>query len=56
VRVVVGLAVSNAEEHVASVAQLANTFNDSGIVARMAGTESAEELRALLGFVGEAEA
>ena len=54
VRVVVGLAVSNAEEHVASVAQLANAFNDSGIVGRMARAESADELRALLGFDREA--
>jgi PTS system ascorbate-specific IIA component len=56
VRVVVGLAVSNAEEHVASVARLANAFNDSGIVARLARAESADELRALLGFDGAAEA
>jgi PTS system ascorbate-specific IIA component len=56
VRVVVGLAVSNAEEHVASVAQLANAFNDSGIVGRMARAESADELRALLGFEDEVRA
>ena len=56
VRVVVGLAVSNAEEHVASVAQLANAFNDSGIVGRMARAQSPDELRALLGFEAEAGA
>jgi PTS system ascorbate-specific IIA component len=56
VRVVVGLAVSNAEEHVASVAQLANAFNDSGIVGRMARAQSPDELRALLGFEQEAGA
>jgi PTS system ascorbate-specific IIA component len=56
VRVVVGLAVSNAEEHVASVAQLANAFNDSGIVGRMARAQSPDELRALLGFEPEAGA
>ncbi len=50
VRVVVGLAVSNAEEHVASVAKLANAFNDSGIVARIAGATSADEVRAHLGM------
>ncbi|WP_022893666.1 PTS sugar transporter subunit IIA [Agromyces subbeticus] len=50
VHVVVGLAVSNAEEHVASVARLANAFNDSGIVGRIANAESADEVRALLGF------
>ena len=41
VRVVIGLAVSNAEEHVASVAKLANAFNDSGIV----GPDRARDLR-----------
>ncbi|KRC60504.1 PTS ascorbate transporter subunit IIA [Agromyces sp. Root81] len=56
VRVVVGLAVSNAEEHVASVARLANAFNDSGIVGRIAKAETADELRAMLGFDREAEA
>ncbi|AWB95942.1 PTS ascorbate transporter subunit IIA [Agromyces badenianii] len=50
VRVVVGLAVSNAEEHVAWVAKLANAFNDRGIVGRIARAETPEELRALLGF------
>ena len=49
VRVVIGLAVSNAEDHVASVAQLANAFNDSGIVGRLAGATSADEVRGLLG-------
>ena len=49
VRVVVGLAVSNAEEHVASVARLANAFNDSGIVGRIARATSADEVRELLG-------
>lgn len=55
VRVVVGLAVSNAEEHVASVARLANAFNDSGIVERIANAETADEVRALLGFDRAAE-
>jgi ascorbate PTS system EIIA or EIIAB component len=48
VRVVV--AVSNAEEHVASVAKLANAFNDSGIVGRIAHAKTADEVRALLGL------
>ncbi len=56
VRVVIGLAVSNAEEPVASVATLANAFNDSGIVGRMARAQSPDELRALLGFEQEARA
>lgn len=50
VRVVVGLAVSNAEEHVASVATLANAFNDRGIVGRVARASSADEVRRLLGL------
>ncbi|WP_157009322.1 PTS sugar transporter subunit IIA [Agromyces laixinhei] len=50
VRIVVGLAVANAEEHVARVARLANAFNDSGIVGRMARAETTDEVRSLLGF------
>lgn len=50
VRVVVGLAVSSAEEHVASVAQLANAFNDQHIVGRVAGAASPAEVRDLLGL------
>lgn len=50
VRVVVGLAVANAEEHVASVAKLANAFNDPGIVGRIARAATPAEVRALLGM------
>ncbi|WP_051138662.1 PTS sugar transporter subunit IIA [Agromyces italicus] len=50
VRVVVGLAVENAEEHVASVANLANVFNDAGAVDRLARARDAAEVRALLGI------
>jgi PTS system ascorbate-specific IIA component len=50
VRVVVGLAASNAEEHVASVARLANAFNDGGIVGRIARATSADEIREILGL------
>ncbi|HEY1105823.1 MAG TPA: PTS sugar transporter subunit IIA [Agromyces sp.] len=50
VRVVVGLAVSNAEEHVASVATLANVFNDTGAVGRLAHAGDADEVRGLLGL------
>jgi PTS system ascorbate-specific IIA component len=50
VRVVVGLAVSNAEEHVASVATLANVFNDPGAVGRLARAGDADEVRDLLGL------
>jgi ascorbate PTS system EIIA or EIIAB component len=50
VRVVVGLAASNAEDHVASVARLANAFNDGGIVGRIARATSADEIREILGL------
>jgi PTS system ascorbate-specific IIA component len=56
VRVVVGLAVASAEEHVASVARLANAFNDAGIVGRIARASNPAEVRALLGMDAEAEA
>lgn len=49
VRVVIGLAVSNAEDHVASVARLANAFNDRGVVGRIARATSADQVRQLLG-------
>lgn len=55
VRVVVGLAVSNAEEHIASVAKLANAFNDSGMVGRLGRAQTADEVRALLGIEPEPE-
>jgi PTS system ascorbate-specific IIA component len=48
VRVVLGLAVTDAEEHVASVAALANVFNDPTIVDRVAAADAAE-VRQLLG-------
>ncbi|GAA1515033.1 PTS system ascorbate-specific IIA component [Agromyces terreus] len=50
VSVVIGLAVANAEEHVASVARLANVFNDEQVIARIAGAASADEVRQLLGM------
>ena len=53
VRVVVGLAVASAEEHVASVARLANAFNDAGIVGRIAKASTPAEVRALLGMADD---
>jgi PTS system ascorbate-specific IIA component len=50
VRVIVGLAAVNAEEHVAYVAKLANAFNDGGIVGRIARATSAEQVREILGL------
>lgn len=54
VRVVLGIAVSNAEDHVAFVAALANAFNDPRAVARVAAATTADEVREVLG-VGAAE-
>lgn len=55
VHVVVGLAVSSAEEHVASVAELANAFNDATVIERLAAAGTADEVRALLGVTARAE-
>jgi PTS system ascorbate-specific IIA component len=52
VRVIVGLAVSSAEEHVASVARLANAFNDQRIVGRIARATTPAEVRELLRLDG----
>ncbi|GAA1055610.1 hypothetical protein GCM10017608_22640 [Agromyces luteolus] len=52
VRVVLGLAVSNAEEHVASVADLANVFNERDAIDRIATAETAAEVRAVLRVAG----
>ncbi|MRG60520.1 PTS sugar transporter subunit IIA [Agromyces sp. CFH 90414] len=56
VRVVLGLAVSSAEEHVASVAFLANVFNDPSAIDRLADAGSADEVRAVLGVDAEVRA
>ncbi|MRX42935.1 PTS sugar transporter subunit IIA [Agromyces kandeliae] len=52
VRVVLGLAVSNAEEHVASVADLANVFNERDAIDRIAAAETPAEVRAVLHVSG----
>jgi PTS system ascorbate-specific IIA component len=54
VRVVVGLAVSNAEEHVASVAGLANVFNERSAIERLANATSVDQVTAV--FDGTAAA
>ncbi|QTX05313.1 PTS sugar transporter subunit IIA [Agromyces archimandritae] len=50
VSVVVGVAVENAEEHVALVAELANVLDDPGLVSRLADAASADAVRELLGL------
>lgn len=53
VRVVLGVAVSNAEAHVAFVAALANAFNDPRAVARVAAAATPDEVRDVLGIAAE---
>jgi PTS system ascorbate-specific IIA component len=48
VSVIIGLAVASAEEHVASVARLANVFNDQQVIARIAEASTADQVRELL--------
>ncbi|MCK8608626.1 PTS sugar transporter subunit IIA [Agromyces sp. C10] len=45
VRVVVGLAVTGADEHVASVAGLANVFNERSAIERLAAASTIDEVR-----------
>ncbi|WP_294178046.1 PTS sugar transporter subunit IIA [uncultured Schumannella sp.] len=49
VRVVLGLAVTANDRHIGFVAQLANTFNDSDAVERIAEATSSDEVRSILG-------
>lgn len=49
VKVVLGLAVRHSEEHVAMVAEVANVFNEAGIVERLFTAESDDEIRSVLG-------
>ncbi|MWB99253.1 PTS sugar transporter subunit IIA [Agromyces seonyuensis] len=51
VRVVVALASTGADAHVAHVAALANAFNDPAAVDRLAAARSADEVRAFFGAV-----
>jgi len=49
VSVVLGLAVASPEAHVASVAHLANVFNDSAAIAAIAAATTPEEVQAIMG-------
>ncbi|WP_395243770.1 PTS sugar transporter subunit IIA [Agromyces sp. MMS24-K17] len=51
VRVVVGLAVTNAEEHVGLVAELAKAFDGPGVITRIAEAATPDEVREILGAV-----
>ena len=52
VRVVLGVAAASNESHLQAVAELANIFNDSDAVDRLARAASPDEVRGILG-VGE---
>jgi PTS system ascorbate-specific IIA component len=54
VRVVLALAVHSPEHHLGMVAELANLFNDSDAVARLADSRSTDEVRAILGAAAAA--
>lgn len=47
VSVVLGLAVTTPDEHVSGIAELANVFNDSSVIGRLAAATTAEEVQAL---------
>lgn len=55
VRVVLGVAAASNESHLKAVAELANIFNDSDAVDRLARAVSADEVRDILGAPGTAE-
>ncbi|MFB2581084.1 PTS sugar transporter subunit IIA [Herbiconiux sp. P15] len=48
VSVVIGLAATEADSHVASIAALANVFNDESVIPALAAAKSADEVRRLL--------
>jgi PTS system ascorbate-specific IIA component len=49
VSVILGLAVADAESHLASVAELANIFNDEGAIPALAAAHSVEEVQKIMG-------
>ena len=56
VGVVLALAVHSPEHHLRMVAELANLFNDSDAVERLADADSADQVRAILGTSSTAAA
>lgn len=54
VSVVIGVAATEADQHVASVAALANVFNDESIVPALAAAASRDEVRRLFGVAAGA--
>lgn len=52
VRVILGLAIVSAAEHLVAVAALANVFNDSHAIDELAAASSAAEVRQIMGAAG----
>jgi PTS system ascorbate-specific IIA component len=55
VSVIIGLAATEADQHVASVAALANVFNDESVVPALAAATSKDEVRRLLGAAASSD-
>ncbi|WP_022884895.1 PTS sugar transporter subunit IIA [Glaciibacter superstes] len=55
VSVVIGLAVTGADEHIHFVAELANVFNDASVIPAVAAATDADGIRSLLGANALAE-
>lgn len=51
VKVVLGLALVNADEHLAAVAAVANVFNDSQAIEELAAASSVAEVQRIMGAV-----
>lgn len=51
VSVVIGLAATESDQHVASVATLANVFNDASVIPGLAAATTKDEVRQLLGRI-----
>ena len=49
VKVVLGLAIKSADAHLASIASIANIFNDSGAVAALASASAPEQVLDIMG-------
>ena len=49
VTVVLGLAIKSAETHLETVAELANIFNDSSAISRLASASSVAEIQKIMG-------
>jgi PTS system ascorbate-specific IIA component len=55
VSVVLGLAIERSDVHLASVAELANVFNDSSAIPALRDAKSIDEVRAIFGVSGDPE-